>query len=89
MRTVRYSIIKHVLLFLAILLLSACTTTKIKIVDDSTGESIADAFVYIRPMHLLPFPIGKLNILILSDKMEMFLRRIHLSIYMLANTDTD
>lgn len=68
MRTVRYSIIKHVLLFLAILLLSACATTKIKIVDDSTGESIADAFVYIRPMHLLPFPIGKLNILILSDK---------------------
>lgn len=54
--------------FLAILFLSACATTKIKIVDDNTGKSIADAFVYIKPMHLLPFPMCKLNILSLSDK---------------------
>ena len=68
MRTVSYLIIKYILIFLSILFLSACATTKIKVVDDSTGESISDAFVYIKPMHLLPFPIGKLNILILSDK---------------------
>ena len=68
MRTVSYLIIKYILIFLSILFLSACATTKIKVVDDTTGESVADAFVYIRPMHLLPFPIGKLNILSLSDK---------------------
>lgn len=68
MRIANYLIIKHALIFLVILFLSACATTKIKIVDDSTGESIADAFVYIKPIHLLPFPIGKLNILSLSDE---------------------
>ena len=66
MRTVSYLIIKYILIFLSILFLSACATTKIKVVDDTTGESVADAFVYIRPMHLLPFPIGKLNILSLN-----------------------
>lgn len=68
MRTVTYSIIKYILPLLVVLSLSACAATKIKIVDDNTGESIADAFVYIRPMHLLPFPVGELNVLRLSDK---------------------
>lgn len=68
MRTVNYLIIKYVLSLLAILSLSACATTKIKIIDDNTEESITDAFVYIQPMYLLPFPIGELNTLRLSDK---------------------
>lgn len=63
-----FLIIKYILALAAVLFFSACATTKIKVVDDSTGESISDAFVYIKPMHLLPFCMGKLNILKLSDK---------------------
>lgn len=49
------------------LVLAACTSAQIRIIDKHTKAPINGAYVYIQPMQTLPFAIGPLNILLKSD----------------------
>lgn len=59
--------IRIVICLLVPLFLFSCTSLKIKVIDAKTNEPIEQAFVYVKPMRVLPFALDDLNFILLSN----------------------